>query len=167
MPLQDQTFKSEWHKKRAMQQAERRLMRKMARKEANFTRAARQPISSVSLPLQSSHAHVRSHANVSDLPVAEAQGQSVGAAAASESERERERESERERVRQKGNTAAQDTRADAIGGQRVGDEDEEGEMESVPSSFLAEMEKERKQRSENGSGASTSDLVVLDDEGNR
>ena len=164
MPLQDQTFKSEWHKKRAMQQAERRLMRKMARKEANFTRAVSQPISSGSLPLQSSRAHVRSHANVSDLPGAEAQGQSVGAAA---SERETERASEIERVRQTGSTSAQDTRADARGEQRGGDEDEEGEMESVPSSFLAEIEKERKQRSENGSGASTSDLVVLDDEGNR
>lgn len=94
--LQDQEFKSEWHRTRALQQAERRYERKMSRTQANFTKSALPP--------------------------------------------------------------SQDSEIMVAGS---GDEDEEGEVESVPSSILREM-----QRIEREGDASGSDIVVLDGEGN-
>lgn len=40
LPLQNQKFKSEWHRERALQQAARRKARKWARKQANVTSAS-------------------------------------------------------------------------------------------------------------------------------
>ena len=94
--LQDQEFKSEWHRTRALHQAERRYERKMSRTQANFTKSVLPP--------------------------------------------------------------SQDSQIMVAGS---GDEDEEGEVESVPSSILREM-----QRIEREGDASGSDIVVLDGEGN-
>ena len=121
--LQDQKFKSEWHRQRALQQADRRKARKWARKQANFTSAG----PSVAPPL--------GHDAPADRP-----GFAGGLPAGPEP------------------ASSGGTVASAAGGS--GGRDSEAEIESVPSSFLAEMQ----QREADGDDSS---MVVLDGDGNR
>jgi len=130
VPLEHQPFKSEWHRQKALKQAERRLARKMARKQANSTSAG----------------PPTSHQNAV-FPGRESL-ERVGAAS---------------------EAAATESRAygDAVRGSAV--QDGQGESESVPESFLAEMERMEQQGKATGTAsAASSDLppVVLDSAGN-
>lgn len=116
VPVQNQVFKSEWHKKRALQQAERRHARKMARKEVRFANA--------SLPLPGHNASSNRLANTV----------APGSAAAKEGR---------------------------------GNDGDEGEMESVPSSILAEMERQEREKTARGGAESDSEIVILDEQGNK
>ncbi len=121
--LQDQTFKSDWHKQRALQQADRRKARKWARKQANFTSACQ----SLAPPLGHDAPADRLDF-MGGLPVGP-EPASSGGTVASEAGRKGGRESE-------------------------------AEIESVPSSFLAEMQR----READGDDSS---IAVLDGDGNR
>jgi hypothetical protein len=128
LPLQNQTFKSEWHRERALQQAARRKARKWARKQANVTSAS---TPSLAPPLASRQDAVAGQSSAS--PAGPEQASVVGAMA-NETGR---------------------------GGQ--GEQDSEAAMESVPSSFLAEMQRQEAK----GADGSDSDVVVLDGDGNK
>ena len=133
LPLQNQTFKSEWHRERALQQAARRKARKWARKQANVTSAS---TPSLAPPLASRQDASRQDAvagQSSALPAGPEQASVVGAV------------------------------ANETGRGRRGEQDSEAAMESVPSSFLAEMQRQEAK----GADGSDSDVVVLDGDGNK
>jgi len=133
LPLQNQTFKSEWHRERALQQAARRKARKWARQQANVTSAS---TPSLDLPLSSRQDASRQDAvagQSSELPAGPEQASVVGAV------------------------------ANETGRGGRGEQDSEAAMESVPSSFLAEMQRQEAK----GADGSDSEVVVLDGDGKK
>lgn len=118
--LEDQHFKSEWHREKALKQAERRLSRKMARKIANSTSAR----PSIWRSQDSLTGRTASESN-SNVP--------------------------RHGVHDKCAT-----------------EDGDGQLESVPQSFLEEFERTQQGKSDGvaSSESSGSRCVVLDGDGN-